>query len=258
MLNNFRRILIVSFMIACAVFIAGCERTSSMTTSQLMDKSFNSAREGYWKKSLKYASAVVDREPSNADALILKAIACENTGKTELALQAAREAVKFAPDNFTAQYTLGRLYAGDPQKIQDAIAPLLRALKIKPDDANTLVVLARCSAKLNLDNTIKYYERLAQIPKFSKRPVIWNQMGLFYVNRKKLRNAAFCFVRAYNLAPENHRTVLNLATFMDHYAGKSQRAVKFYKKYLDLTSNNKELNKQRQQIQSRISTISGS
>ncbi|QSH41645.1 tetratricopeptide repeat protein [Lentisphaerota bacterium ZTH] len=247
-------VFIFSLILTLAV-LCGCEKLSEKSTPFLINNAASFAASGKWEKALKYSDAVVTREPTNVDALLLKAISSEHLGKMPLALKAAREAVTQEPDRFAAQYTLGRLYAKDPKKMQDAVAPLLRALKLKANDQNTLILLAKCSTSLKLANAIKYYQMLAKYPRFKKRPELFNQMGIYYAVNKQNRKAAENLVSAYQMAPNNPIILLNFAIFKDLYIGMSDNTVDFYKQYLKITANNPELQKKRDFVKSRIEQI---
>lgn len=236
------------------VLLAGCGG-QPLSTQVLLNKALVDASRGEWEDALEYLETVTEREPRNIAALIFKALAYEGCNKAALALNSASLAVKIAPEDFQAQYTLGRLYSKDQQKMQDAITPLSRALQIRPDDSDTLLLLGRCSATLKLDSAIKYYRQLTKNKKFKKRAELWNEMGIYYAERKKLRQAAACFVKAYKLAPSKPLIVLNFATFMDQYVGESRRALGFYKKYLKITIPSPNSETQRKRVEARIEKI---
>ena len=246
--------LLALFCIFCFVF-TGCVDEQTLSTQELLNKALNNASKGRWERALTSLDIVTEREANNTSALIFKALAYEGCDKEDLALQAARLAVNNAPKNFWAQYTLGRLYAKDSQKMQDAITPLLRALKIRPNDESSLLLLARCSSTLKLDSAIRYYQRLATNKKIKKRAELWNEMAIYYAERKELRQAATYFVKAYKMSPDKPLVVLNLATFMDQYVGEAGRALKFYKKYLKITVSSPAFERQRQRVATRIKEL---
>lgn len=247
----------IASVAAMLLFLSACNRTSSMTTTELLNQATDAAQGGNWKKTLKFAKVAVEREPSNTPAFILLAMAYENTAQSEQAIEAARKAVKLEPDNFMAQYTLGRLYAVDQNKLQDAVEPLLRALKLRPNDPDTLVLLADCSQKLNLPKTPDYYNLIAGLPAFKNRHEPWNQLGVYYAEKGNLRNAAACFKQAYTLAPENHMILLNFGIFFDKYLRQSERASKYYQRYMEVTAKNPEMEQKKQEIKARIKDLTG-
>jgi tetratricopeptide (TPR) repeat protein len=236
------------------MLLSGCGGPP-LSTQALLNKALDEASRGEWEEALDYLETVTEREPNNIAALIFKALAYEGCGKDDLALNAARLAVKNAPDDFQAQYTLGRLYSKDQQKMQDAITPLLRAREIKPDDSDTLLLLGRCSTTLKLDSAIKYYKQLLKNKKFIKSADLWNEMGIYYAERKQIRRAAVCLVKAYKLAPSKALIVLNFATFRDQYVGDPKGALGFYKKYLRIAVPSPNSEMQRKRVEERIKKI---
>lgn len=236
------------------MFLAGCGGPP-LSTQSLLNKALDAGSRGEWEKALGYLETVTEREPNNINALVFKALAYEGCEKNDLALNAARLAVKNAPDNFQAQYTLGRLYSKDQQKVQDAITPLGRALQIKPDDNSTLLLLGRCSTILKLESAIKYYEKLAVKPKFKNNAELWNEMGIYYAERQQIRRAAQCFVKAYKLGSSKPLVVLNFATFRDQYVGDPKGALSFYKKYLKIAVPSPNTEMQRKRVEARIKRI---
>ncbi len=247
----------IASVAAMLVSLSACNRTSSMTTTELLDQATSAAQGGKWNTTLKFVKVAVEREPANAPAFILLAMAYENTGKNEQAIEAARKAVKLEPDNFLAQYTLGRLYAIDQNKLQDAVEPLLRALKLRPGDSDTLLLLADCCQKLNLPKTPDYYNLIVALPAFKNRHEPWNQLGVYYAEKGNLRNAAACFKQAYAIAPENHMVLLNFGIFFDKYLRQSERALKYYQRYMDITAKNPEMEQKKQEIKARIKDLTG-
>jgi len=244
------------FLAVCAglVLLTGCGG-EPLSTQALLNKAFYEADRGEWENALEYLETVTEREPHNVAALIFQALAYEGCEKGDLALNAARIAVKNAPENFQAQYTLGRLYSKDQQKMQDAITPLGRALQIKPDDSDTLLLLGRCSTILKLDSAIKYYKQLLKNKKFKKSAELWNEMGIYYAERQQIRRAANCFVKAYKLASSKPLIVLNFATFRDQYVGDPKGALRSYKKYLKIAVPSPNSETQRKRVEDRIKKI---
>ena len=247
----------IRILLACSlglILFAGCGR-EPLSTQALLNKAYDEASRGEWGDALDYLETVTEREPDNITALIFQALAYEGCEKDDLALNAARLAVKNAPGNFQAQYTLGRLYSKDQQKVQDAITPLGRALQIKPNDSDTLLLLGRCSTILKLESAIKYYKLLAKNPKFKKSAELWNEMGIYYAERQQIRQAAICFVKAYKLDSSKPLIVLNYSTFRDQYVGDSKGALRFYKKYLKIAVPSPNSETQRKRVEARIEKI---
>lgn len=93
--------------------------------------------------SISRLRAQVGKEQSNslADELVLLAVILAVKNENASALTAVKEAVAIAPDNFDAQFALGRaLYgAGDPA---DAVAAFRKAIALRGNDAKSRFFLA--------------------------------------------------------------------------------------------------------------------
>jgi len=248
-----KMMILLTISVGLALLI-GCDG-KPLSTQVLLNQALNDASRGDWEDALDTLEIITEREPYNVAALIFIAITYEACDDMDLALNAARLAVKNAPDDFQAQYTLGRLYSKDQQKMQDAITPLLRALQIKPDHSETLLLLGRCSTILKLDSAIKYYKQLLKNKDFAKNAELWNEMGIYYAERQAIRRAATCFVKAYKLDSSKPLIVLNFATFIDQYVGESERALSFYENYLKITVKSPNSEKQRTRVEERIKKI---
>jgi len=85
----------------------------ALTASSAHAATFAEARDWLEQKDARAAAAIaslVKAEPKNADARVLWVRALLQQGKVEEALDAAKDAVKLAPDNPQAQYWLGNAY----------------------------------------------------------------------------------------------------------------------------------------------------
>ena len=129
--RQFRRSFLPLLFLAAAVsalwILPGCSgRNESLDT--LLQKSFTAAEQANWSKALDYAEKALDKDSANTNALILQALALENTDRTE---QALVQAAKAASDrnSFMAQYTYGRMLV-QSEKFDQSLAPLLRAMEL--------------------------------------------------------------------------------------------------------------------------------
>ena len=137
---------ILCFAAVCAAFLlTACG--PEPTADEWMQKSLTSAKEAKWGRALDQAERAVAKAPGDTLANVLYAIALENNSRQDEALNAA---IRAGADSscFIAQYTLGRLYCRQ-QKYDSSVKPLTRALELRPDDANTLILLARAKLRLN-------------------------------------------------------------------------------------------------------------
>ena len=133
--------------------------------------------------------------------------------------------------------------------------PLERALKARPGDPNTLLLLGRAASRINADNSINYYQMLPAA--IQARPEVQTQMAIYYLARRaadpaNLVRAKQALNNAYKGAPNNPQIVHNLALFLDYYTPDKSRAHGFYRRYLILIKDNPELNPERAQVQARM------
>ena len=242
--------------ISLAVF-SGCGE-NTVSTDLLLTSAVECARAGKWQACEDNALTVLKRDPANTHALLLRSLAAERLGKKDVAMAMAEQAAENAPEDFSAQYTYGRLLAARGDRAKSAIQGLERALKLRPGNRSTLILLGQCSSKINADNTINYYKALP--PAVQKLPEIQTRMAMYYLdrrdrNRKNLTQALQALVNAYKVSSDNPVIVLNLAMFIDHYVKDKKKAYGFYNRYLYLTRHNPELNPTRAQVKARMSAL---
>ena len=251
------RVPALLLLIAAVVFGSGCTGEEA-DPGELLTRAVECGRSGNWQGCEKNALAVLKRDPVNSHALLLRSLAAEHLGKVDIALDSARQAAENSPEDFAAQYSYGRLLANKPEDAKRAIQVLERALKLRPGNRNTLILLGNCSGRINADNTIDYYMALPESVRRS--PEIQTRIAIYYLDRRnrQSRNLALALKslgNAYKSAPDNPGIVLNLAMFLDHYVRNSRKAVGFYRRYLILTEHNPELNSIRAQVQARMSAL---
>lgn len=246
------------------ILAAGCsgDRTPAAV---LLNQAVDDARKGNWQEAFQLAQNVLKREAAHPEALVIHAIAAEKLGRIDLALNSARKAAELHPEHFAAQYTLGRMLCDRPGGAAEAMQPLERALKARPGDPNTLLLLGRAASRINADKTIDYYQMLPA--EIRNRPEVQNQIAVYYLarrgaDRNNLARAQQALAKAYNGAPRNPQIVHNLALYLDYCIpdkGKTvdqyQKAIGFYDRYLKLTVHNPELNPERAQVQARKSKL---
>ena len=257
MKKSFTRILKSLPAVMLLMVFSGCGE-NAVSTDVLLTSAVECARSGKWQSCDDNALTVLKRDPENTYALLLRSLATEHLGKKETALAMAKQAAENAPDNFPAQYTYGRLLAARGDSAKNAIQVLKHALKLRPGNRSTLILLGQCSSKINDDNTINYY--LALPPAVQKMPEIQTRMAMYYLDRRdrdrrNLSLALQSLVNAYKVSSDNPVIVLNLAMFIDHYVKNKKKAYDFYNRYLHLTRHNPELNPTRAQVKARMSAL---
>lgn len=212
---------------------------------------------GDWKKALKMAERAESLAENNVPALVLRAIAHEQLGERDLALDAARQAAALNPENFAAQYTLGRLYAADPTRYSDALAPLTRAAKLRNfRDKNTLVLLSNTTAALrspSAGNWLNFLLRVA--PETGNDPAYRNLLGIVRTHARKFDLARQEFTRAYQLDRSNPLVVYNIGVFFDRYASNPRAGAQFYNAFLRLAGEDARYAEMKKQVSARLAQL---
>jgi len=240
------------FAAICAAFLlTACG--PEPTADEWMRRSLASAKEAKWGRALDQAANAVDKAPGNTLANVLLAIALENNNRTEDALNAA---VRAGADTscFIAQYTLGRLYCRQ-QKYDSSVKPLTRALELRPDDANTLILLSRAKLHLNTEDALNLNKRLLSVPQFSQSAVIYNELGVLQVLKNEPKKATALFLKALSLDADNPHLNLNNAILHDYYLGDLMKARQYYNSFLRLAANRRELLDEYKEVQTRLEII---
>ena len=243
--------------VSTAAVLVGCTDSAANNAISLK-KAVESGRLGAWQECEKHACSVLKRDPVNPYALLLRSLAAEHQGKLDIALATARQSAENAPDYFPAQYSYGRLLAQKPESSKTAIQVLERALKLRPGNRNTLLLLGHCSSRLNDDKALEYYQALPKT--VQQQPEIQTRIAIYYLDRRDRdpRNLVLAYNAlrdAYRKRPDNPVIVLNTALFLDHYAGNRRQAIGFYNRFLDLTKHNPEANPDRAQVTARKSIL---
>ncbi|MDD3886097.1 MAG: tetratricopeptide repeat protein [Victivallaceae bacterium] len=213
-------------MMAAVVALGLAGGCGERTASGYLLRAESKAGAGNWKEALHLAERALVIEPDNVAALIFRAIACERNGMTDKSLDSARRAVELSPDNFAAQYTLGRLYADNPNRGQEAYRALLNAYRLNPDDRDTLVLLANVAGSLRSNQVIRYLQALRIRPDTAADPALNNELAIYYIGAGNQRAARDAFLTACR--SRSPRILLNAAIFFDRYADSRSNARAFY------------------------------
>ena len=250
---------IICFAAVCAAFLlTACG--PEPTADEWMRRSLASAKEAKWSRALDQAENAVEKAPGDTLANVLYAIALENNNRPEEALNAATRAGADL-SSFIAQYTLGRLYCRQ-QKYDSSVKPLTRALELRPDDANTLILLARAKLRLNTEDALNLNKRLLSLPQFAQSPVIYNELGVLQVLKGEPKKATALFLKAtalflkaLSLDADNPHLNLNNAILHDYYLGDLMKARQYYNSFLRLSANRRELLDEYKDVQTRLEII---
>ncbi len=251
-MKSMRSFSIFCFAAVCAAFLlTACG--PEPTADEWMRRSLASAKEAKWKRALDQAENALAKAPGDTLANVLYAIALENNDHPEEALNAA---IRAGTDSscFIAQYTLGRLYFRQ-QKYDSCIKPLTLALELRPDDANTLILLARAKLRLNTEDALNLNKRLLTLPQFKDSPFVYNELGVIEVLKNEPKKATSLFLKALSLDADNPHLNLNAAILYDYYLGNKMMASKYYNSFLRLSANRRELLDEYKEVQTRLEII---
>ncbi len=209
---------ILLFTLVCAsamIVLCGCGRN---TPEENLVSAIRSAETGDWKNARKFADRAAAGAPDHVGALIMRAIACEKSGDFDQALDSARRAANLDPGNFAAMYTLGRLYSLDPLRCADAVNTLVAALKLKPESADTRVLICNVLGRMSSPAALRYLLQLQKDERFANDPGLHSQLGVIYARSGKLSPALQSFLKAYKADRDNIDVIFNAARFCEFYA----------------------------------------
>ena len=247
-----RSIKFFCFAAVCTAFLlTACG--PAPTADECMRKALTSAKEAKWNRALDLAENAVAKAPGSTLANVLLAIALEHNNRPDEALSAA---IRAGADtsSFIAQYTLGRLYCRQG-KYDSSVKPLTRALELRPDDENTLILLARAKLRLNTEDAVSLNLRLLSLPQFAQSPVIYNEIGVLMVLKGEPKKARSYFNRAQDLDADNPYLRLNNAILHDYHLGDVMKARQYYNNFLQLSSTHPELLDEYKKVQKRLEDI---
>ncbi len=247
------KLLIPAAIALLTLFVAaGC---GDNTVEGCLNKANEYATGGDWKRALKYTRKATELAPENVSSLVFRAIAAEKAGERDLAGSSATKAVGCNPDSFSAQYTLGRLYSTDPTRYAEAMNALLKALRLKQNDTNTLVLLCNVAVAMRSNQTLTFLMALKRLPEFANNPALNNQLGVYYVSRGDYEAAKRAFLAACSRDSNNPEIVFNTATFMERYTNSKMNAKNFYRHYLRLISDRPEYAARRDEVEARLQRL---
>ena len=249
LLFQVRVLIYIGVLVLLCAGGAGC---SPSTVDGCLNQATEAAVNGKWERALKLARRAVELDPNNIDALVFRAIAYEQNGERDLALDSARQAAELDPDHFAAQYTLGRLYASDPTRSVEAQRALLRALKARPGDADTLVLLANAASWVRSPQMMNYLLMLKKYPEIADSAAWHNQMGMAQLWRRDYPRAKTEFLAACRLDAKSPMAVLNLGRFLDQHSDQKGTADNFYRHFLKLTGDDPQYAAQRSEVERRL------
>ena len=176
------------------LFWNGC----SPRAEQPMNRAMKAAVEGEWSKADKPSEEAVKLTPDNVNALILRALVCERLGRYDEAVENAYKAAGIDSGSFLPVYTLGRLYASNPGRRNEAINLLLRANRLKSDHPETLVLLCNLQPA---GRKASYLAALSKLPGWDKSPELIFESCMDRAFRGKRNGVNGSLVKLFNDHP---------------------------------------------------------
>jgi tetratricopeptide (TPR) repeat protein len=221
----------------------------------LLDNSINQAlNKGNWKDAAKLAKSALKLDPKNLDAKVMYAFTQDQNGEQTEAIKKLREVISKNPENFIAQLTLGRILY-DMEDYEGAYDSLANAYNLNSDSLDALILFTQCSTKLLAQNTDELLNKLSETKAYKGKPIVYNEMGVYFAKTGNVRKALENLVKAYKLSSKNPTIVLNMAVLCDKYMKQPAKSKFFYERFITLTDNNPAYNLQREQITKRLSSI---
>ena len=221
----------------------------------LLDNSVNQAlHKGNWKKAKNLAKEALTLDPDNLDAQIMYAFTLDQNGEQTEAIRKLRTVISKNPKNFLAQLTLGRILY-NMEDNEGAYEFLANAYNLNPDNLDSLILYTQCSSRLLAQNTDELLNQLSKNDTYKGKPIIFNEMGVYFAKTGNIKKALENLVKAYKLSSKNPTIVLNMAVLCDNYLKQPEKSKFFYKRFISLTDNNPAYNLQREQINKRLKSI---
>ena len=219
-----KKLLIVLTAISLTVIVSSCGKTPEESLSSAV----LSAERGNWKQCRKHAENTLSAYPDHVGALLLRAIACQELGESDHAIDSAERAVKLNPESFASLYTLGRIYYSSALRKNEAVSPLLRAYNLNPKHTGTLILLCNTLIEINPTQALAFLKLLNSQPDFTDKTRLSNQFAVAYAKAGHLAQAQQMFNRAYNLSPTDPDIIFNAGRFYDKYSHNRNIALKLY------------------------------
>ena len=251
--SKFYKILLATLIMP--LLFSGCGNNDTTNPNVYVLKSASLASEkGEWEQALKYAEDALKLDPKNIQAQVMYALALDQNGQQDEAAKYLTKAIHEDPDNFIAQLTLGRILY-DKNDYEAAYDKLSNAHSLAPNNIDALILYAQCSKKLLAQNTDELLVKLSETNAYKGKPIIYNELGIYYAKINNKSEAIKNLIKAYKLTPENPTIVLNLAVLCDQYLGQPAKAKYFYRKFISLTNSNPAYNKPRENVTNRLKVI---
>lgn len=247
-----KKVSVIIFAVFLTVILAGCPGKGN-DADTLLQMSVREAKKGRNTDALMLAKEACMVSPDNSEALLMRSVMAERCNDRQLALDSALQALRLVPNNFVALYTVGRLYSSGKDTATEAMEYLEKAHNLKPEDVNTLILLANLAVNLKSEKALEYLNKLGAVDSelvdtYEGKTLL----GHAYAIRGKKREAAI----AFGVADRKGKNVLsnyNYAVAIDCiYGGKPSLAVSKYQIFLKQSENDPALASLRRDVERRL------
>jgi serine/threonine-protein kinase len=164
---------------------------------------------GRYEEAVTTLSAVLERDPSNADAYRELGRAHEALGDYARAEATLRQAVTARPGDWNAYNSLGGFYFRR-QRFADAATAFDRVVALTPDNARGYTNLG--GAYLQLRQWEPAMRALEKATSLSPTGPRWSNLATAYFRQRRYADAAKAYERAIELDPKNDQVWYNLAS----------------------------------------------
>ena len=220
----------IAALCAGALLWAGCSDRGNV--DRKLSGALADAKQGKWEEAAQQAAAVAAVAPRSVAPLLLQALAYEQAGEFDKALDLARRCAEMAPEDFTVQYTFGRLSAADPMRRSEAFVILENALRLRPGDRNTLILLCNLGAALDSPQLATYLDQLRSDRETAATARFCFQYGLLRARQGNRGQALVFLQQAVRRDSRDPDLILNAARCLDRYRISPAHAVNMYRLYL--------------------------
>ena len=244
-----------SVILLCCILIGGCS-DPAVPTGTLLNNAADKAAAGDWAEADRLAHQVLKQDNNNADALMLCALAENSLDSRNEAVEYAIQAARVKPDHFLPHYIQGMLLSknGKPDL---ALRALKEARRFRPDDVNTLILLAENSIAVSrFRDAADYFKLLAREQSYKTSPYLWNGLGICYTESKPQMALEF-FKMAERCAPNDPVTMLNLGVLYDRYLHHGPNARRYYERFVRIAMGKAEYDSLRGKVEFRLDSMKG-
>ena len=205
-----------------------------------------------WAAAAAKVEVCIEAGRTEPDILAFHVMCLQRSGDVEGAKAGARDVLQIAPDNFTANFLMGKMLSEEGNYLE-ALDYLRTAHELKPGDIDALVLVARCAGKQNVPEAEKYYQALMTHEEFASSHLPYNELAIWYVQQARYPEAMSYFSQALQKQGANPQIYLNMAVTQDKYFKKPLVARHLYNRFLAEAGD--EYPAKQRQVQNRLRTL---